>query len=77
MEEVCNYRIDGGGLLEDPGDGGSDITASDGSMPCPISAHQGKTDSWRNSAASSRSELVILPFGLSQLTRSFRISSGY
>ena len=41
-EEVCNKRIDGGGLLEGPGDGGIVVTASDGSMPCPISAHQGK-----------------------------------
>jgi len=37
----------------------------------------GKRASWRTRAASSRSEFVILPWGLSKLTRSSTMSCGH
>ena len=40
-EEVYDNQVDGGGILEGPGDGESVVTASDRSMPCSISVYKG------------------------------------
>ena len=41
-EKVCDYRVDGCGFLEGPGDSGSVVATRDGGMPSPVVAHQGE-----------------------------------